>query len=77
MTTVRKVEFKPAVNDSLIGMLEEALAEAKAGTLAAGSFVGAQSDDAPYTFRAGSSNVWRDLAALRWLEHRIMRDIDD
>lgn len=77
MSNVRKVDFRPEVNENLVSILKQFLAEAEAGTLESGAFCGANRDGSLTSAISESADVPRVLAAVVRVQHRLLIGMDD
>lgn len=64
------------VNATLVDHLEAALEAARSGELVSGYIVGSMSDGGVLVAASASNDVWRDLALLRRLEHRVLSNLE-
>ena len=77
MSKIREVKFRPEVNETLVGRLEELLEAAKRGELAGGAFVGPCRDGSIITAYAKSENRLLEIAGLHRLLHRLNLAMDE
>lgn len=77
MTNIRKVEFRPAINEEMIDMLEGALEQAKAGEFVSGGLYASARDGSVVTNSTGTVNALLELAAVYRLLHRLNRIADE
>jgi hypothetical protein len=75
-SVIREVAFPTKINEDAIGMAETILAGLRDGSLVSFYAVAAQADGGCTTAISKTNDLWRDLAMIERLRHRIMTGID-